>query len=637
MRSNIPSVFVAVLSSFITGCAGVVSNTGPEEFPSTVEVDVANAEPGTFTPDVQQESSALHAFLVGQLSLNQEDFEGALKNFSKADELTTEPAPIIHTKLADLYLRFGELDKALMAAKKAMSEDPSDPHIRLLYAGILESMGRDSEAEPMYRALIEEYPGKFDSYILLSNLYVKQKKFPQAVEVLKLLIARHPKEALGHYYLGRTYEQMGKLDLAEVEYTKVFEGDPALSNGSVELLRVLLRQKKTVKAEALCERILKKDSTNPLARKVLGHLKLGESKLDEALKHLDVLKDLEADPTDTRFKVALIQMEKQNYREAIRELSLVLAKDPKHAEARYYLASIYAGTGKYKEAIEELNQIQPDSPMYVKSRTFAALILRQQEELGDAREAVEDALAVEPENKNLILYRILILRDQEEYKEAEAQVRAALAKEPNDERFLFNLALVLHERGQDDEALAAMERVVEVNPSNSDALNYIAYELAEKGQDLPRAEDLVRRALHVRPNDGFYLDTLGWIQYKQGKLADAEQTLARAISASGDDLVIVDHYILILIEQNKNAKAVGIMKGAIERPLSDDQLKDSDRAAAYERIKRRLREMLRAHPDLESVEKTQLDGSATDGQRYSALDGGMETNIEMHMFKELER
>lgn len=610
---------VSAVAFTASGCAPILTPQ-PTTLPSTVETDVANAEPGAMTSDVQRESGALHAFLVGQLSLNDEDFKGAMESFAEADELSDSPAPAIHVKLSELYLRFGELDKALMAAKKALSEDPTDPHTRLLYAGVLDSVDRDDEAEPIYRGLIQEYPGKFDSYILLSNLYMKQHKLPQALDTLKALVARHPKESLGHYYLGRAYEQTSDFARAEVEYTKVFEADPALSNGAVELLRVLLRQKKTEKAKAICERILRKDPNDQLARKVIGHLMLGESKLDAALKHLEVLKDLEADSTDTRFKVALIQIEKENFKEAVRELNLVLAKDPQHDEARYYLASIYAGTGKHKEALEELDQIGEKSSMYVKGRTFAALILRQDEELDRARDAVEEALGVEPKNKNLILYRILLLRDQEEYEEAEEQVRAALQSDPDDERYLFNLALVLHDRGQKAQAADVMESVLKKNPVNADALNYVAYELAEQGKDLPRAEELVRRAIQLRPNDGFYLDTLGWIQYRQGKIADAEQSLARAISASGDDLVIVEHYIEILLTQGKSSKAVAVMKAVVEQAPLTEQLEDAERAAAFKRIQERLQQLLREHPELHSVEKIPLKRAMASGRAYSQVD-----------------
>jgi tetratricopeptide (TPR) repeat protein len=258
--------------------------------------------------------------------------------------------------------------------------------------------------------------------------------------------------------------------------------------------------------------------------------------------------------------------------------------------------------------------------MYVKGRTFAALILRQDEELDKARDAVEEALTVEPENKNLILYRILLLRDQEEYDEAEEQVRTALKSDPEDERYLFNLALVLHDRGQRAEAADVMESVLKKNPANADALNYVAYELAEQNRDLPRAEELVRRAIQLRPNDGFYLDTLGWVQYKQGKIADAEQSLARAISASGDDLVIVEHYIEILLAQGKSNRAVAVMKAVVEQAPQSGQFDDDERAAAFKRIEERLKQLLQQHPELQSVEKSPLKRAASVPPQYSQID-----------------
>ena len=580
----------------------------PEAPPeNTIVVDVANATPGKFTADKQRESQAMHHFLVGQLALNDQDFKTALTNFSAAAELADEPTPLIHTKLADLYLRFGELDKALDAANTALKENPSDPSVRLLYAGVLEALGRDAEAEPHYKQLIEDFPGKFDAYVLLSNLYVKQGKFEESLKVLKRLELVDPSESLVHYYLGRTYEMMDKYPQAESEYTKVFESDPSLTRGSVELLRVLLRNKKTEKAKALCERMLQKDPSNAVARKVLGHLMLGEAKLDEALKHLVVLEGLESDASDTRFKIALIQMEKRNYEEAIRELSLVLATKPEHSEARYYLASIYAGSGKRKEALDELFLLEKGDPMFVKARTFAAFILRQDEDLKRARKVIAEAREVEPDNKNLLLYHVLIMRDLKEYSEAEDLMREALEREPKDERLLFNLGLVLHERGASEEALTIMEEVVKLNPRNSDALNYLAYGLIENGTDLARAQELASKALEIKPQDPYYLDTLGWAQFKAGKLEEAESSLSKAVGFAGDDLVVVDHYVEVLLARKKYERAVAFMKGAVERELTKEERDDADTIAAYKRIQDRLKVILKEQPQLAGVEKSALN------------------------------
>jgi tetratricopeptide (TPR) repeat protein len=548
----------------------------------------------------------LHHYLVGQLSLSDQDFKTALENFAAADELIEGSAPLVHAKLADLYLRFGELDKALAAASKAVAEDPSNPNVLLLHAGVLESMGRDAEAEPEYKKLIEEYPGKFDAYVLLSNLYVRQKKYQAAIDLLVTLERRDPSDSLAHYCLGRTYEEMEKFPQAEAEYAKVFESDPNLTNGAVELLRVLLRMKKTDKAKALCERMLQKDQSNAIARKVLGHLMLGESKLDEALKHLVVLEGLEKDASDTRFKIALIQMEKRNFEEATRELSLVLATNPEHGEARYYLASIYAGTGRQKEALKELDHIKKSDPIFVKARTFAAFLHRQNNELERARDGLNEAREIEPDNKNLLLYYVLIMRELNEFSEAQDVMRQAVKKDPNDERLLFNLGLVLHEGGEVDEALELMERVLVLNPKNSDAMNYLAYGLVEKGVQLERARTLSQQALEMRPNDPFYLDTFGWIQFKSGLYADAEETLGRAMSFAGEDMVIIDHYAQVLEKNDKLAKAVSLMKAALETKLDEQSAADVDTQEALARMQRRLKAILEKNPELAHVEKTAL-------------------------------
>lgn len=601
---------VLFVVAMLSGCAslrGVGGWDQVESVPSsTVAVDLANAQRGAFEADVERSSEAMHSFLVGQLSLGAEDFEGALKSFERAEKLTQEPAALINSRLADLYLRFGELQKAEVAAKKAMEESPSEPYVRMLYAGVLEALARDGEAEPIYRALVAEFPHKVDGYLLLSNLYVKQKSYDRAAEVLASLVKNQPNEPAGHFYLGRIYEHQGKFEKAEGEYRWVFEHDPTMSNGTTELLRVLVRQGKTAKVKQVCERIISQDPNNSLARKVLSHIMIGESKLDDALQHLTALESLEDDPSETRFKVALIQIEKQNYREAMRELSLVLAKNPKHAEARYYLASLYAGSGRRKEAIEELKAIEKDSSMYVKARTFSAFILRQDDQLEDALDAVDEALAVEPANLNLILYSVLILRDQGEYRSAEKRLRGAIEDHSQDERVRFNLAVVLHERGKDSEAIGEMERVLEINPRNSDALNFIAYAYAEEGRDLERAEQLVMKALELKPSDGYYLDTLGFVYFRRGKMQQAEETLARAVGVTGQDPVIIEHYVQVLVAQEKWQQAIGVLKSVTDLELSADDLRDREKVESLKKLKEMLDDLLKLHPELHGVQRSYI-------------------------------
>jgi Flp pilus assembly protein TadD len=192
----------------------------------------------------------------------------------------------------------------------------------------------------------------------------------------------------------------------------------------------------------------------------------------------------------------------------------------------------------------------------------------------------------------------------QEYRKAESRLQKALESSPNDERLLFNLALVLHERGEKEQAFTVMERLSQSNPKNSDALNYVAYALAERGVELDRAQSVIMQALAVRSNDGFYLDTLGFIYLKQGKLKDAEEALSRAVALTGQDPVIIEHYVQSLLEQGKRQEAAAVLKSAVEQVLSEEDARDKDKKDAHERLKRQLRDLLEKHPELQAVQKS---------------------------------
>jgi tetratricopeptide (TPR) repeat protein len=257
-------------------------------------------------------------------------------------------------------------------------------------------------------------------------------------------------------------------------------------------------------------------------------------------------------------------------------------------------------------ASKELAAIDRDSPMYVKARTFAAYVYRQQDDLDGALESVDQALEAEPQNLNLTLYGVLISRDMGNFKEAEKKLRRALEAHPNDERVQFNLAVVLHERGDEAEALKLMERIVEVNPKNSDALNFVAYAHAESGSDLKRAEELVRRALEIKSGDGYYLDTLGFVQFKKGDLKLAEETLSRAVASTGQDPVIIEHYVEVLLAQGKEREVVGLLKSISDLELLGEDLRDKDKVSALRRLKEKLQMLLKDHPELSGVDRSRI-------------------------------
>ena len=59
---------------------------------------------------------------------------------------------------------------------------------------------------------------------------------------------------------------------------------------------------------------------------------------------------------------------------------------------------------------------------------------------------------------------------------------------------------------------------MELDDENPDALNYLGYMYAEDGIMLDQAQTLIEKALEIDPNNGAYIDSLGWVYFKKGMI-----------------------------------------------------------------------------------------------------------------------
>ncbi len=586
--------FTLIFAATTLGCAGSFTQSNPSQF----DVEIQNAPKMNVDPQIEKSSKAMHSFLVGQLAYGDENFEQALKSFSKASELMDSPEPALHVRLAELYLKEGKLKEALEESNKALESDPNQFKLLLLKAGILDSLKQFSDAEQIYVSLMEKRPESIDVPILLSALYLKSGRVAEAIALLEKAHEHVPDEVLVSIFLAHAYEERGDLEHAEKILQSVWLASHKGSEIGLDYVRILLKGQKNEAARKVCEEILAVEPENLLVRRVIGQIMIGENRLDDALKHLQELERLEDNSAETHFKIALIEIQKQNLKSAVNELNLVLAQEPEHEQARYYLASVYAASSRQKEALEELRKIKSDGEMFVKSRMFSAFLYRQGKDLANAEKVTREALKADPENLNVITYLFAILREAKKHNEALAFANDALKKDANSERLLYQRGVVLNDLKRTPEAIADMEKVVEINPRNSDALNYIAYGLLEENGDLERAVKLVKQALEIKANDGYYLDTLGWIYFKQGLFAEAEPLLEQAVSATEEDLVVVEHYGDCLAKLGRADKALEVFSQAIERSGNTLDLEEQE---ALSRIKRKISELSKSRTTMDSL------------------------------------
>jgi tetratricopeptide (TPR) repeat protein len=170
--------------------------------------------------------------------------------------------------------------------------------------------------------------------------------------------------------------------------------------------------------------------------------------------------------------------------------------------------------------------------------------------------------------------------DVERGAQAVKVLQDAQAKFPSDNTVVFELGSTYDRQKRFSDAESTFKQLIERDPQNAPALNYLGYMLAERGERLDESVDYVKKALDLEPDNGSYLDSLGWAYFKADKLDLAEGNLKRAADQLKTNSVVQDHYGEVLLKLGRYDEAIA----AFNRALSGDG--DSiDRADIDRKIK----------------------------------------------------
>lgn len=117
---------------------------------------------------------------------------------------------------------------------------------------------------------------------------------------------------------------------------------------------------------------------------------------------------------------------------------------------------------------------------------------------------------------------------------ADAEAAQALLLAPENADLMVTLAIRERARGRSGEAERLLRQALAQDPHEARAANNLAFILAEREGPFEEAMELARRALLLEPTNPRMLDTLGFVQFRQGKYAEAAATLERALGRARD-------------------------------------------------------------------------------------------------------
>jgi tetratricopeptide (TPR) repeat protein len=236
-----------------------------------------------------------------------------------------------------------------------------------------------------------------------------------------------------------------------------------------------------------------------------------EDASDLAMVMLQLAFDLRPDFTAARMLAADIMETTKQPEAGLAVLAPVAADDPLIGLVRLHRAALTDLAGRSEDALHQLEQIAHDYPDRSEPYMSEGDILRAEHRYADAVAAYDKAVArvgtAERDDWPLYYDRGIALERSKDWSRAEGDFLTAL----------------------------------KLAPEQPYVLNYLGYSWTEQGRNLPRARQMIERAVEQRPNDGAIIDSLGWVMLRQGDVRGAVKSLERAVELLPEDATVNGH------------------------------------------------------------------------------------------------
>jgi len=226
-------------------------------------------------------------------------------------------------------------------------------------------------------------------------------------------------------------------------------------------------------------------------------------------------------------------------------LNLALYLDPDHPLVLLSLGDLYETLKKPERAIETFARLPAGSPLKRSAEIQRALNLDQLERTDEARERLTSLAQKYPGDLETLTALGNVLRARKHYTDAiDVYSRAvAIVKAPARQHWtLFYFRGICYERAKQwSLAEKDFQKALELNPDQPQVLNYLGYSWVDQGINLDPGLDMIKKAVDLRPKDGYIVDSLGWAYYRLARYDEAVKELERAIELRPEDPTINDH------------------------------------------------------------------------------------------------
>jgi tetratricopeptide (TPR) repeat protein len=488
-------------------------------------------------PEMSGAHTLLGNYLAGRIARHNHDIEAAAEFYTKALEADPENEAILEQAFL-LEARAGHWERASELARDLVKVEPTHRVARFLLAVNAFKQGDYKKAEEHFS---EARQGPtVDPTTTLARAWAQeaQGEHTEAFDTLDTLSSANWANFYLLYHRALIADVAGRHQLANKSYDAAFKRNPRTLRVVDAYSRHAARSNRSDLAIAALKLHMAKTLPHPVTEALLKEIE------DGGTPDLVVRNPTEG-LAEVFYGIGSVAVGEGNLEAGTQYLKFALLLRPDFPLAQVALAEAYSEAEKYEDEIAAFDEIPPSSPLWLNVQIQKAFAMASLDRIDDAKVVLEKLIAENPDDIRPLDALGSILRSKERHEEARRYYTRAieLVDKPTQRNWaLFYARGVTNERLKDWPAAEAdFKKALELNPDESLILNYLGYSWVDQGMNLEQAMDYIRKAVSLKPDDGYYVDSLGWAYYRLGNMPQAVEHLERAVELRPDDPIINDH------------------------------------------------------------------------------------------------
>jgi tetratricopeptide (TPR) repeat protein len=423
----------------------------------------------------------------------------AIEEFKRL--IALEPSARSYTFMGLSYRHLGRFDEARKYFEEGLKLEPANAACLFNIGFIEERQGNAAAAEQHFQQALRSNPDFSDALLELANLRSKDKKYPEAAELLRryVKVAREPSS--GYYKLAMVERSLHQMDAAERDL-KVFQTLSKNSNTGpypyqhlFDYLENRTKLTATERAQLDVAELIEQIKKNPgqpqdLYLLAQAYLKLG--KQQEALQAVSQLDQLSSDDYRTQAGVGVLLAQSRLYDQAIVHFQNALRTNSSSDEIKFDLADAYFRKGMYSEALQTVQGISPAGQQDDSCLSLAGDIYAHLGENQKSAAIFQDAIARNPDNDQYYLSLMLVQLRSGDLESAEQTLKKGRDRIPMSGKIQWGLGLLSALKGDTPQAAEQLERAVELLPEWSGSYSTLGVFYYQTGQ-IDKAREVLNR------------------------------------------------------------------------------------------------------------------------------------------------